>query len=148
MHTEHLQNVRFRFVVAGWLVAIAITSLVVLALMGFAATDVPEVYANPFWSILAVVLGFFAGGWFAGSRALQAPILHGLGMGLLSLVAWVLLNAIMVVLAEGFTFEGLTPALALALILAQVVAATLGALMGYNMALRGRPGLSEHEPLP
>lgn len=34
MHTEHLQNVHTARVLAGWLVAIAVTSLIILALIG------------------------------------------------------------------------------------------------------------------
>jgi hypothetical protein len=34
-----------------------------------------------------------------------------------------------------------------ALLLAQLVAAMVGALLGYNIALRGEPGLAEHEPV-
>jgi hypothetical protein len=33
------------------------------------------------------------------------------------------------------------------LLLAQFAAAIVGALLGYNIALRGEPGLSEHEPI-
>jgi hypothetical protein len=146
MHTEHLQNVRGVQVLAGWLIAIAVTSLVILALVGFGVlADAMQV--STFWSVLAVAAGFWAGGFFAGFRALQAPILHGIGIGLMSLVVWVVVNAVFSLLLPEVDWQGLTPALAVALVLAQMAAAVVGGLLGYNIALRGRPGLSEHEPI-
>jgi hypothetical protein len=37
--------------------------------------------ADTLWSVVAVLIGFFAGGFFAGFRAIEAPILHAAGMG-------------------------------------------------------------------
>jgi hypothetical protein len=68
-------------------------------------------------------------------------------MGLMSLVAWAGLNAVASLLFPGVVWEALTPGLAVALLLIQIVAAVLGALMGYNLATRGKPGLTEHEPI-
>ena len=147
MHTEHLQNVRATRVLAGWLVAIAVTSLAGLVLVGFQLSDVTSQVGTA-WTILAVVVGFWAGGFFAGFRALQAPVLHGVAIGLTTLVVWVLVNVIVGVAFHTAGWTGLTARLAVALILAQIAAAVVGALMGYNLALRGKPGLSEHEPVP
>jgi hypothetical protein len=145
MHTEHLQNVTVARVTVGWLVAIAITSLVMLVLtaVGFSSSVVD----TSWWTLLAVGIGFFGGGLFAGMRALQAPVLHGIGIGLMSLVAWVVVNAVIFGISGSVEWEGLTPTLTLTLLLAQIVAATLGALIGYNIAVSGKPGLSEHEPI-
>jgi hypothetical protein len=103
--------------------------------------------ANTWWSIAAVTVGFFVGGLFAGFRAVEAPILHAVGIGLTSLVAWFLLNALAAMFLPGWIWRGLTPQLALGILLMQFVATTLGALLGHNLALRGRPGLTEQEPV-
>lgn len=144
MHTEHLQNVRSTRVFTGWLVAIAVTSLLVLA---FAGTGVLSGGAEYVGTLIAVIVGFWAGGFFAGFRAIEAPILHGVGIGLTSLVVWAALNVVVAVAFDGIGWTGLTPSLAVGLMLAQIAAAVVGALLGYNVALRGKPGLSEHEPL-
>lgn len=146
MHTEHLQNVSAARVVAGWLIAVAVTSLVALALVGTGVMSDEADATNTWWSVLAVLAGFFAGGFFTGFRAIQAPILHAAAMGLASLVAWFLLNALAAVFFSDWAWPALTPELAVGLLTAQLIAAVLGALLGYNVALRGRPGLGEHEP--
>ncbi len=151
MHSEHLQNVTIGRVVGAWLVAIAVTSLLMLV-----ATSLGVLSAEgdaSLWSLLPVIIGFFVGGMFSGMRALQAPVLHGIAIGLTSLVMWVLVNAVTYGLTatDGLhrmlAFNGLTPGRTTVLLLIQIVAAVIGALMGYNIALRGKPGLSEHEPI-
>jgi hypothetical protein len=147
MHTEHLQNVRFVRVVAGWLVAIAATSLAAIAALGIAMLQSGSTELGGVASVLAVIVGFWIGGFFAGFRALEAPILHGIGIGLTSLVAWAGLNAVVALVTPGVQWEALTPGRTAAILLAQIAAAVIGALMGYNVALRGKPTLEEHEPL-
>jgi hypothetical protein len=148
MHTEHLQNVRTTRVFTGWLVAIAVTSLLALAFAGTGVLGSDATSMTTVGSLIAVIVGFWAGGFFAGFRAIEAPILHGVGIGLTSLVVWAVLNIVVAVAFRGIGWTGLTPALAVGLMLAQIAAAVVGALLGYNVALRGKPGLSEHEPLP
>ncbi|HEX6133094.1 MAG TPA: hypothetical protein VFZ24_03860 [Longimicrobiales bacterium] len=147
MHTEHLQNVTFGRVFAAWLVAVAVSSLVALLFisMGMLTDDTGPV--STLWSTIAVLIGFFAGGFFAGFRAIEAPILHAAGIGLMSLVVWFVLNVLVTLFFDSWAWSSLTPQLAVGLLFAQLAAAILGALLGYNIALRGRPGLSEHEPV-
>ncbi len=94
-------------------------------------------------SLIAVVAGFWAGGFFVGFRALRAPILHAAGMGVTSIVAWVAVNVLAQLLWHTPNWTGLGAPVAMALVLAQMTAAIVGALMGYNVALRGKPGLHE-----
>jgi hypothetical protein len=145
MHTEHLQNVRLSMVVAGWLVAIAVTSLVVFVFQASGFGSFGSGVADALASLIAVVVGFAAGGFFAGFRARSAPILTGAGMGITSIAAWVLVNALATGLGLG-EWTGLDATAALGLVLAQMAAAVIGALVGYNIALRGKPGLSEDIP--
>lgn len=144
MHTEHLQNVRTLSVVSGWLVAVAVSSL--LAFVFVAAGLFDSEWGDAVWTSVAVLVGFGAGGYFAGFRARQAAILHGVAIGLMSLLVWFALNALAGIFFRGFRWEALTPGLAVGLLLAQIAAAVVGALMGYNTALRGRPGLEEYPP--
>lgn len=146
MHTEYLQNVSIARVTAGWLVAAAITSLAALALISMGVLTEESTAANTWWSAFAVIIGFFAGGFFAGFRAIQAPILHAAGMGLMSLFVWFVLNALAVLFFQSWEWPSLTAEMTVAFLVAQLVAAMIGALLGYNMALSGEPGLSEHEP--
>jgi len=141
MHTEHLQNVRAGLVAAGWLVALAVTSLVVFI---FEAGEFAAFGAvNALATVVAVAAGFAAGGFFTGFLARRAPILHGVGMGITSIVAWVAVNAIAALTGRPFDSAGLTVTAAIGIVLVQMIAAVLGALVGYNVALRGKPGLGE-----
>ncbi|HSJ13644.1 MAG TPA: hypothetical protein VK939_04465 [Longimicrobiales bacterium] len=145
MHTEHLQNVTFGRVVAGWLVAAAVTSFILLVLAAFDA--VPLAGDSTWWSVLAAAVGFLAGGFFTGLRALQAPVLHGIGIGLTSLVAWLVANLVVFGLAGRESWAALTPTLTIVLLVTMMAAAVIGALLGYNFAVVGKPSLAEHEPI-
>ena len=142
MHTEHLQNVRYWWVLTGWLVAIGATSVVVFI---FEASDFvgTSTTRDALASLIAVVAGFVAGGFFAGIRAMQAPILHGIGIGVMSLIAWVVINLIASTVLDAVGWQSITAALAVGLVLMMMVAAVVGALLGYNIAVRGKPGLKE-----
>jgi hypothetical protein len=146
MHTEHLQNVTFARVLTGWLVAIAVTSFILLILAAFDA--VPLSGDGTWWSVLAVAVGFFGGGFFSGFRALQAPVLHGIGLGLMSLAAWLIANLLVFGLAGRESWSSLTPTLTMVLLATMMVTAVIGALLGYNFAVVGKPSLAEHEPTP
>jgi hypothetical protein len=148
MHTEHLQNVGAGRVVAGWLVAIAVASLVALALLGTGVMGDDTSPTSTWWSLIAIAVGFFAGGMFAGFRALQAPVLHAFGIGFASLLMWFVVNAIVAVFLDVRPeWPAMSTEFTVGVLLLQFVSAALGALMGYNIALRGRPGLGEHEPV-
>lgn len=133
MHTEHLQNVRPGRVVGGWLVAIAVTSFVVFGfvMLGLLAGGTPR---DTIWAVTAVAADFLVGGWFTGYGTLEAPILHGVAIGLTSLVAWVALNLVMVVGFRDAAWEGLTAGTTLGVILTQIVAAVAGCLVGVRGA--------------
>lgn len=143
MHTEHLQNVTVTRVATGWLIAIAVTSLAVFV---FEASGIGTAGAgamNAIASFIAVGAGFGAGGFVIGFRARRAPILHGVGMGIASIVVWAVIN----IVASSGDWAGLGVTVAIGLVLAQMIAAVVGALLGYNIALRGKPGLSEDFPV-
>jgi hypothetical protein len=134
MHTEHLQNVRPITVVVGWLIAVAVTSLIMLALVGLnlIQADAPSTRA----AMAAVAFGFIAGGAFAGMRAAQAPILHGVAMGLFSLLAWFVLGVLSQSLFNGTSWD-LTRDLTITAVIVQIICSIVGARLGYRYALRG-----------
>ena len=134
MHSEHLQNVRPGILVSAWLIAVAVTSLIMLALLGLNLIDAETTSTRA--TIAAMALGFFTGGVFAGMRALKAPILYGICIGLLSLIIWFALSIISSVLVRGDAWRGLGADLSVTSILIQIVTAVLGARMGYRFALR------------
>jgi len=142
MHTEHLQNVRAAHVIAGWLVAIAVTSLAVLVFEAAGIAQASDLM-NALATGIAVIAGFGVGGVFAGFRSMRAPILHGAGIGIVSVAAWAIVNVAGAILPQ-IVYGGISPAVLAGLMLVQLVAAVIGALLGYNLALRGKPGLTEN----
>lgn len=147
MHTEHLENVKFGRVLAAWFVAVATTSLVLVVFAGFGIFE-PEGATGGFSrSFFAIAVGFFVGGWFLGARALAAPILNGVALALMSLLGWFVINfAIDALFPTARMWESLTLNLTLVLLAIQLIVAVVGALLGYNMAVRGRVSLSDAAP--
>lgn len=132
MHTEHLQNVHPVRVMAGWLVSVAATSVVVFGFIVLRFMDGGA--ADSAWAVLAVGIGFLVGGLFTGYRTLEAPILHGVALGLTSLVAWVVLNLIVAASVGTEGWSGLGTTAALAVLLTQIVAAVAGCWIGNAQA--------------
>jgi hypothetical protein len=142
MRTEHLQNVHLGWVTAGWLIAAAVTSLVVMALAGLGVVA-PDGSMAAVWSIVAVIIGFYIGGMFTGFRSPEAPILHGIAIGIFSLVAWLVINAVVSLAFRGAGWAALTPTAAAAGLLLQMAAAVAGALTGRAIELRGGPDVTD-----
>ncbi|MBV9773896.1 MAG: hypothetical protein JO040_08095 [Gemmatimonadetes bacterium] len=128
MHSEHLQNVRPSWVAFGWFVAAAVTGLVLLALAAVGIVH-PAAETGGAWVFLAVLVGFLAGGWVVGWRTGSAPILHGVGIGLFSLVIWLLANLLAGAL-HLTDWTALSPTVAAGVLLLQIVAAAAGAWYG------------------
>jgi hypothetical protein len=141
MRTEHLSNVHVGWVTAGWLIAAAVTSLVVLALASLGAVA-PDGSLAAGWTIVAVVVGFYVGGMFTGFRSIDAPILHGIAIGIFSLVAWLVLNLVASAVSES-TWVALSPTSSAAALLLQMVAAVAGAWTGHRIAEHGGPDLTD-----
>jgi len=142
MYTEHLQNVRLSWVLSGWLVAAALASLLLLALAGLGLTG-SDVRTDLLWAAAVLGVAFWAGGFFIAFRAIEAPILHGIGIGLTSLVAWFLLNLLVELFFGLPDWARLNPTIAAALLLEQMAAAVAGAWVGHRIALRGGTELTE-----
>ncbi|MDP9348931.1 MAG: hypothetical protein M3P24_07310 [Gemmatimonadota bacterium] len=128
MHTEQLQNVRPTWVAFGWFAAASVTGLAMVALIALGILS-PASENGGGWILLALVIGFLAGGWLVGWRTGKAPLLHGIGIGLFSLVAWLLLNLFADV-TDLADWSGLTPGLTAGILLLQIASAAGGAWYG------------------
>ena len=127
MHTEHLQNVRPSWVLFGWFVSVAVVSLFGLVLAAAGIVDPDASGAGGLWGIVAIGLGFFLGGLVTGARVGAAPILHGVAMGIVSLLVWFFANLAFGEALDAETWgEGSAAFYAGSLIL-QMAAAALGA---------------------
>jgi hypothetical protein len=141
MYREKLADIRPIWVAAGWFVSIATASLIGIVLAALGLAIGADGGNEALWSVVVVALGFWVGGFFTGFRALRSPVLHGVAIGLASLVAWLVVN----LLAVPFTalrWEGLTPGLTAALLLVQMMSAVGGAWAGHRVALTGGAGLN------
>lgn len=127
MHSEHLQNVRPTWVAFGWFAAAAVTGLALVVLISLGV--IGPLDSGEGWVVLAVVAGFFSGGWLVGWRTADAPILHGVGIGLFSLLVWLVAN----LLAGALELSGwtaLSPTVTALALVVQIVSAAAGAWYG------------------
>jgi peptidoglycan/LPS O-acetylase OafA/YrhL len=135
MRSEHLSNVHPGWAALGWVIAVAVTAIVHLVLVGTGLLPPggPEVFGG----VAAVLLGFFAGGLVVGLRWSEAPILNGIAIALLSVVLW-FVGALVAPepIVEHLRFTG--SAFTLGSVLLQLAAAVVGALAGRSLVLRGR----------
>ena len=129
MHTEHLQNVRPSWVGMGWLIGAAITSLAVFVLIAVGILS-DDGTGGAFWVPLAMFVGFMAGGYFVGVRVGAAPILHGVGIGLFSIVVWFVANLLAGSVLMTSSWQGYSPEFTAGILLLQMIAAALGGHIG------------------
>ena len=129
MHTEHLQNVRPSWVFFGWFVSVAVVSLIVLTLLALRILSADATAGEAAWGVLAIAAGFLAGGWLTGARVGAAPILHGIAMGLVSLLVWFVANLLFGEALGATTWDG-NPAYYAGMLLLQMAAAGVGAWVG------------------
>jgi MFS family permease len=133
MHTEHLSNVRPSWVAFGWFLSAAATGAAIIALLALGLLPWDGT-SHSGWLLPAFFAGFFVGGWFTGLRTGAAPILHAVGIGLFSVVAWLAVNLVFGEPTRETDWNALPPALAAGLILLQIIAAALGARLGSREA--------------
>jgi putative membrane protein (TIGR04086 family) len=123
--------VRPSWIAFGWFIAAAVTALVLLVLYALGLADDQQATADgDMWAGLAMVIGFFTGGFFAGARVGAAPALHGVGIGVFSLVVWLLANLFFGEVAALSPWTALPLAATAMLLALQTVAAIVGARAG------------------
>ncbi len=136
MHTEHLQNVRPSWVLFGWFVSVAVVSLFGLVLAAAGLVDPDASGVGGLWGVIAIATGFFLGGLVTGARVGSAPILHGAGMGMVSLLVWFLANLAFGETLDAETWGDGTPAFYAGSLILQIAAAILGARHGSRQQRR------------
>lgn len=142
MHTEHLQNVRPAGVLFGWFVSVAVVSLLALVLAATGLVHPESGSGGGLWGVLAIAAGFFAGGWLVGSRLGVAPILHGVAMGIVSVLVWFLANLLAGETVADSALTTGSEAYYTGLLLLQIVAAALGARIASRSKRRATLGAS------
>jgi hypothetical protein len=130
MHTEHLQNVRPGWVFFGWFVSVAVVSLILLALIAVGLLSADAAAGEAAWGLAAIAAGFLMGGWLTGARVGLAPILHGVGIGLVSLLLWFAANLLFGETLGATTWDDGSPAFHAGMLLLQIAAAATGARIG------------------
>lgn len=132
-----MRNLRLGWIALAWLVAISITSLLVLGLAALGiAVATPEEQSTGV--ALAVALAFLIAGFLLGLKLGTAPIIHGLAMGLLSIVAWFFINLLLGEPTGATTWRSMEFDTFLGILGLQMAAAVVGARIAVRMA-RPRP---------
>ncbi len=130
MHTEHLQNVRTAGVLFGWFVSVAVVSLLALLLAATGLVHPEASTGGVLWGVAAIAVGFGVGGWFIGARLGVAPILHGVAMGIVSILVWFVANLLAGETVAHSAWVGGSESYYAGLLLLQIVAAAVGARIG------------------
>jgi hypothetical protein len=127
--TESIERLRPSWIAFGWFIAAAVTSLFLLGLnaVGLISDD-PQTDGT--WIALGFLIGFAVAGYFVGVRAGTSPILHGAGMGLCSLLVFLVVNLLAGEPTGQTAWSDVSTATALWLILLQTVAAMVGTRAG------------------
>ena len=134
MRSEHLSNLHPGWTLIGWLVAVAVAAVVQIALVGSGLLP-PVGGAAALGSMVALAVGFFAGGLFVGLRWSDAPILHGVALALVSALVWFAGALLAPDAVGGRMGEGDTAVLGSLLL--QLAAAVAGALTGRSLVRSG-----------
>lgn len=133
-----LDAVRPTWILFGWFIAVAVVGLVLLGLVALGVLQGQAPSNEPFWIAGALGLGFLAGGFVVGSRAGDAPVLHGLGIGLCSVLAWLALNLFFGEPTGQTAWSELDAGSVVALLVLQTVAAIVGARLGVRWTRTAR----------
>ena len=125
----------------GWLIAASLTALVLLGLTALGVADDPGGQGS--WVAVALLAGFGAGGFLVGYRHGLAPTLHGLVIGLFSVLVWVVVN---LALGEPTGLEAwkvMSARSAATLLFIQTAAAVVGARVGVRLRPPGAPSAED-----
>lgn len=136
MQPERLADLHPTWIAFGWFIGAAASALVIFTLiaLGILAGD-DTGRAVDIWMAFAFLVGFLIGGFFVGLRVGRAPILHGLGIGLFSLLVWIVVNLLLVDPTDPAAWYALPPSATAGLLLIQ----TLSAIVGARIGKRTRP---------
>ncbi len=127
--TESIERLRPSWIAFGWFIAAAVTSLFLLGLVALGVIS-EDPQTDGTWIALAFVIGFAVAGYFVGVRAGTSPILHGAGMGLVSLLVYLGASLLAGEPTGQTAWSEVSTATALWVILLQTVAAIVGTRAG------------------
>lgn len=128
--------IRPSWIAFGWFIAAAVTALFVMAGIAFGVIDDSSGPVDT-WTLLAFVAGFLVGGFFAGARSGSRPVIHGLGIGALSLLVWLLANLLFSEAAALASWTAAALPATVAVLFLQTTAAIVGARMGVRWTATG-----------
>ena len=132
---ESARSLRPGWIGFGWFIAAALTSVL---LFGMTALQMirPEAPTEGMGVSVALMTGFFVAGFFVGTRVNAAPVLHGLGIGLFSVLVWLGLNLVVGEGLGGAAWDSIPGGVAAALLTLQTAAAMVGTRAGVRFARR------------
>ena len=133
--SESVRNVSPSWIGIGWFIGAAITSFLVFVLivLGLIQANAPT---EGMGVSLALLIGFVIAGFVTGLRVRAAPFLHGLGMGLLSIIFWVVINLLAGEAMTNTEWSTLSVSLMAGLLVLQTASAIVGARAGVRFANR------------
>lgn len=131
----NLSAVRPSWIAFGWFIAACITGLGLLALISLGIADGQSVGGDP-WVAATLTVGFLLGGFFVGVRVGGEALVHGLGMGLFSVLVWIAANLFLGEPTDQTAWSELGAATVTMLLMLQAVAAVVGVRMGVRWASR------------
>ena len=127
---EHYKNIRVSWVAFGWFIAAAVTAFVVFVLIAAGVLGAAAPAGGDVWVSAALMVGFLSGGFITGLRTGAAPILHGVAIGVFSLVVWLGANLIFGEAMRLTTWTALGFGTTAGLLVLQTAAAIVGTRMG------------------
>lgn len=132
---ESVRSLRPAWIGFGWFIAAALTSLLIFVLTVLDIIQ-PDAPTEGIGVALSLMVGFLLAGFFVGTRVNAAPVLHGIGMGLLSLVVWLVLNLFAGEGLGGSAWATVSAGVAVSLLALQTAAAIVGTRAGVRFARR------------
>jgi FtsH-binding integral membrane protein len=137
----NISAIRPSWIAFGWFIAACVTGLGLLALISLGIADGESIGGDP-WVAATLAVGFLIGGFFVGVRVGDEALIHGLGMGLFSLIVWFAANLLLGEPTDQTAWSELGAATVIMLLLLQAAAAVVGVRMGVRWAARGASALA------
>lgn len=132
---ESVRSIRPTWIGFGWFLAVALTSVLLFGLTVLGIIR-PEAPTEGIGVAVCLMIGFMVAGFFVGTRVNAAPTLHGVALGLLSVVVWLVLNLVVGEGLGGEAWDMISAEAALALLALQTAGAVVGARAGVRFARR------------
>lgn len=126
---------RLGWIAIGWFMSAALVSLVLLAAFSFGFIE-SDTGGEPLITAVALLIGFFGGGFIVGSQTGARPVAHGVAVAVFSLVAWFAINLFLGEPTGETSWRSLGLATLVTLLAVQGVAAVVGAVAGVQWFLR------------